>query len=74
DPLQRPIPSPPLSFHSLGHVRSFGSSTSVRPITQTLGQALVFMYLEAYYNRIRLHFYSELDYISPDVFYSGEAT
>jgi transposase InsO family protein len=31
----------------------------------------VFMYLEAYYNRIRLH--STLDYVAPDVFNSGQA-
>jgi transposase InsO family protein len=31
----------------------------------------VFMYLEAYYNRIRLH--SALDYVAPDVFNSGES-
>jgi putative transposase len=30
----------------------------------------VFMYLEAYYNRVCLH--SALDYLSPDVFYSGQ--
>jgi transposase InsO family protein len=30
----------------------------------------VFMYLEAYYNRSRLH--SALDYVAPDVFNSGE--
>ncbi|MDR2097247.1 MAG: integrase core domain-containing protein, partial [Spirochaetaceae bacterium] len=31
----------------------------------------VFMYLEAYYNRVRLH--SGLDYRAPDVFNSGQA-
>ncbi|MDR3357094.1 MAG: hypothetical protein LBO04_07935 [Spirochaetaceae bacterium] len=31
----------------------------------------VFMYLEEYYNRVRLH--SALDYQSPDVFNSGRA-
>ncbi|MDR1444303.1 MAG: integrase core domain-containing protein, partial [Treponema sp.] len=31
----------------------------------------VFMYVEAYYNRLRLH--SALDYMAPDVFYSGQA-
>jgi transposase InsO family protein len=31
----------------------------------------VFMYLEAYYNRLRLH--SALDYAAPDEFNSGEA-
>jgi putative transposase len=30
----------------------------------------VFMYLEAYYNRIRLH--STLVYVTPDMFNSGE--
>jgi transposase InsO family protein len=30
----------------------------------------VFMYVEAYYNRIRIH--SALDYVAPDVFNSGE--
>jgi transposase InsO family protein len=30
----------------------------------------VFMYLEAYYNRVRLH--SALDYVPPDVFNSGK--
>jgi transposase InsO family protein len=30
----------------------------------------VFMYLEAYYNRVRLH--SALDYVAPDVFNSGK--
>jgi transposase InsO family protein len=30
----------------------------------------VFMYLEAYYNRVRLH--SVLDYVAPDVFNSGQ--
>ncbi|MDR1248042.1 MAG: hypothetical protein LBK63_01955 [Treponema sp.] len=29
----------------------------------------VFMYLEAYYNRLRLH--STLDYRAPNIFYSG---
>ena len=29
----------------------------------------VFMYVEAYYNRIRLH--SALDYVAPNVFNSG---
>jgi transposase InsO family protein len=31
----------------------------------------VFMYIEAYYNRVRLH--SALDYVAPDVFNSGQA-
>jgi putative transposase len=31
----------------------------------------VFMYVEAYYNRLRLH--SALDYAAPDVFNSGQA-
>jgi transposase InsO family protein len=31
----------------------------------------VFMYIEAYYNRVRL--YSALDYAAPDGFHSGEA-
>jgi hypothetical protein len=31
----------------------------------------VFMYIEAYYNRVRLH--SGLDYRAPDVFNSGQA-
>jgi transposase InsO family protein len=31
----------------------------------------VFMYLEAYYNRIRIH--SALDYVAPNVFDSGQA-
>jgi transposase InsO family protein len=31
----------------------------------------VFMYIEAYYNRVRLH--SALDYAAPDVFNSGQA-
>jgi transposase InsO family protein len=30
----------------------------------------VFFYIEAYYNRVRLH--SALDHVAPDVFYSGE--
>jgi transposase InsO family protein len=30
----------------------------------------VFMYLEAYYNRIRMH--SVLDYVVPNVFNSGQ--
>jgi transposase InsO family protein len=30
----------------------------------------VFMYVEAYYNRLRLH--SALDYVAPDVFNSGQ--
>jgi len=30
----------------------------------------VFMYIEAYYNRIRMH--SALDYIAPNVFYSNK--
>jgi transposase InsO family protein len=29
----------------------------------------VFMYLEAYYNRVRIH--STLDYVTPDMFNSG---
>jgi hypothetical protein len=37
DLLQQPIP---LILLSLGHVCSFGSSTTVWPITQLLGQAL----------------------------------
>jgi transposase InsO family protein len=35
-----------------------------------VGQS-VFMYIEAYYNRVRLH--SALDYAAPDVFNSGQA-
>jgi transposase InsO family protein len=31
----------------------------------------VFMYIEAYYNRVRLH--SALDYVAPNGFNSGEA-
>jgi transposase InsO family protein len=31
----------------------------------------VFMYVHAYYNRIRLH--SALDYVAPDMFDSGQA-
>jgi transposase InsO family protein len=31
----------------------------------------VFMYIEAYYNRVRIH--SALDYLAPDMFYSGQA-
>jgi transposase InsO family protein len=31
----------------------------------------VFLYLEAYYNRVRLH--SALDYLAPNVFNSGQA-
>jgi putative transposase len=31
----------------------------------------VFMYIEAYYNRVRLH--SGLDYLAPNVFNSGRA-
>jgi transposase InsO family protein len=31
----------------------------------------VFMYIEAYYNRVRIH--SALDYVLPDVFNSGQA-
>jgi putative transposase len=31
----------------------------------------VFMYIEAYYNRIRMH--KALDYAAPDVFNSGQA-
>jgi transposase InsO family protein len=31
----------------------------------------VFMYIEAYYNRVRLH--SALDYAAPDGFTSGKA-
>jgi transposase InsO family protein len=31
----------------------------------------VFMYIEAYYNRVRLH--SALDYLAPNVFNSGQA-
>jgi transposase InsO family protein len=30
----------------------------------------VFMYIEAYYNRLRIH--SALDYMAPDVFNSGQ--
>jgi hypothetical protein len=30
----------------------------------------VFMYVEAYYNRIRMH--SVLDYVAPDVFNCGQ--
>ncbi|MDR2419254.1 MAG: hypothetical protein LBD79_09415 [Treponema sp.] len=30
----------------------------------------VFMYVEAYYNRIRMH--SALDYVAPNVFNSGQ--
>jgi len=30
----------------------------------------VFFYIEAYYNRVRLH--SALDHVAPDVFYSRE--
>jgi transposase InsO family protein len=32
----------------------------------------VFMYVEAYYNRLRLH--SALDYVAPDMFNSGQAS
>jgi transposase InsO family protein len=31
----------------------------------------VFLYIEAYYNRVRLH--SALDYVAPNVFYSNQA-
>ncbi|MDR1306121.1 MAG: hypothetical protein LBK74_00925 [Treponema sp.] len=31
----------------------------------------VFMYLEAYYNRVRIH--SALDYVAPTMFNSGKA-
>jgi transposase InsO family protein len=31
----------------------------------------VFLYIEAYYNRVRLH--SALDYVAPNAFYSNQA-
>jgi transposase InsO family protein len=38
---------------------------SVKEVRQS-----VFMYIEAYYNRIRMH--SVLDYVAPDVFKCGQ--
>jgi hypothetical protein len=39
--IQQPVPLILLLLLSLGHVCSFGSSTTVWPITQTLGQVQV---------------------------------
>ncbi|MDR2053828.1 MAG: hypothetical protein LBP80_10470 [Treponema sp.] len=40
-----------------------------RPAAEVRGS--VFMYLEAYYNRVRIH--SALDYVAPEGFNSGQA-
>ncbi|MDR2246906.1 MAG: integrase core domain-containing protein, partial [Treponema sp.] len=49
-----------------GEVETFEGKHSATEVRQS-----VFMYVEAYYNRIRIH--SALDYVAPDGFNAGEA-